>query len=200
MITTPVLVLLISHFLISERVTGKKMAGIFAGSFGAFLLIGFGKDFSFGSATWLGDLFIFVNAASYALYLVLVKPLMAKYHPVTVIKYVFLFGVPLVGMVGWNDFMDVEWNSFPWQAWASVIYVVIGTTFLAYLLNIFALSKVNPSVVSIYIYAQPVIATIVAISIGNDQLTLIKIIAAVLIFTGVYLVSILGPRSPRLED
>lgn len=189
MITTPILVLLMSHFIIKEKITISKIIGITAGAAGAFLLIAFGKSFTFGSETSLGDFFILVNAASYALYLVLVKPLMKKYHPLTVIKWVFLFGFTVAGVAGYNEFQDIEWQTFTWKVWVSIGYVVIATTFIAYLLNIFALSKVNPSLVSIYIYSQPLIASIVAISIGNDTLTPVKTIAAVLIFAGVYLVS-----------
>jgi len=67
--------------------------------------------------------------------------------------------------------------------------VVIAATFFTYLLNIYALQKVEASIVSIYIYTQPVIATIIAISLQKDVLSIEKIIAAVLIFAGVYLVS-----------
>lgn len=190
MITTPVLVLLLSHLFIREMLSLRKILGILAGGMGAFLLIGFGKDFSFGSETYLGDLFIFLNALSYGLYLVLVKPIMHKYHPLTIIKWVFLFGYLPIILLGFNEFTEIQWNTFTWEIWGSLAYVVIGTTLFAYLLNIFALSKVNPSVVSIYIYLQPFIATLASVAIGNDSLTLLKGIAAILIFTGVYLTSV----------
>jgi drug/metabolite transporter (DMT)-like permease len=189
MITTPILIIIFSHFILKEKITLRKVTGITFGALGAFLLIGFGRNFSFGSSTSLGDLFIFINASSYALYLVIVKPLMKKYHPLTVIKWVFLFGYIFIFPFGLNNFLSIQWANFTWEVWASVLFVVIFTTFFAYLLNIFALSKVNASVVSIYIYSQPLIATLVAILAGNDQLTLIKIISAICIFAGVYLVS-----------
>ena len=187
MITTPILVLLLGHLIIRERITWKKGLGIVLGASGAFLLIGFGKDFSFGSATSGGDLLVFINASCYALYLVLVKPLMSKYHPLTVIKWVFLFGFIVVALVGWRQFTEIEWSTFDWKVWSSVIYVVIGTTFIAYLLNVFALSRVQPSTVSVYIYSQPLVATIVSIGVGNDVLTAVKVLAGLLIFAGVYL-------------
>ena len=171
MITTPILVLTLGHFLIGERITWLKMLGIFLGAGGAFLLIGFGKDFSFGASTSWGDILVLINATSYALYLVLVKPLMSKYHPLTVIKWVFLFGFIIVAIAGWRQFEQIEWSTFDWKVWSSVVYVVFGTTFLAYLLNIFALSRVQPSTVSVYIYSQPLVATLVSVSVGNDVLT-----------------------------
>lgn len=189
MITTPILVLALSHFLIGERVTARKMIGIASGACGAFLLIGFGQDLSFGSVTATGDIFILGNATAYALYLVTVKPLMTKYHPMTVITWVFFFGFFVVAAFGWEQFTAVEWQTFDWRVWASITYVVVGTTFFAYLLNIYAIGQVNPSVVSVYIYSQPLVATLVALLIGTDHLTIIKLVAGLLIFLGVYLAS-----------
>lgn len=189
MITTPILVLVLSHFMIHERITVLKVLGIFLGAIGAASLIAFGKDFSFGSETAIGDLFILLNASAYAAYLVLVKPLMTKYQPVTVIKWVFLFGFVIVAVFGFNQFRAIEWHTFTWKVWASVGYVVLGTTFLAYLLNIFALGRANPSLVSVYIYSQPLVAAVVAIAVGNDELTVLKIVAGLFIFAGVFFAS-----------
>lgn len=189
MIMVPVMVLLLSWLILKERITTYKIIGIILGASGTFLLIAFGHKYAFGSATSLGDLYIFINAASYSLYLVIVKPLMRKYHPLTIVKWVFTFGLPFIFVLGWPQLQEVQWHTFHSGVWFSVFYVVIGTTFFAYALNIFALSKVNPSMVSIYIYMQPVIATIVAIAIGSDELTAIKLLAAGCIFAGVYLVS-----------
>lgn len=189
MITVPILVLLLSHFLLRERITWRKMSGIGFGALGAFLLIGFGQDFSFGSSTARGDRFVLANATAFGLYLVVVKPLMVKYHPLTVTTWVFFFGWPIVALFGWQQLGAVAWHTFDWRVWSSVVYVVIGTTFFAYLLNMSALSKVNPSVVSVYIYSQPVVATLVALLAGTDQLTAVKVLAGLSIFMGVYLTS-----------
>ncbi len=194
MITTPVLVMFLSHFILKESITARKLAGIITGSAGAGFLILFGKDFEPGSDTLLGDLFIFINAFSYGLYLVLVKPLMRKYHPLTIIMWVFLFGFLFTGPNGYKQLTEVDWSSFTWGIWLSVLYVLLATTVLAYLLNVYALSRVNPSVVSVYIYSQPLIATLVSSSIGNDHLTATKLLAGMLIFAGVYLVSGWGTR------
>ena len=113
---------------------------------------------------------------------------MVKYKPLTVIKWVFLFGALYVFPFGIGQFMDVEWSTFDSSIWGAVTFVVIGTTFLAYLFNIYALKSLSPSVVSIYIYAQPVIASLIAVTLGADSLDSIKIMATLLIFVGVYLV------------
>jgi drug/metabolite transporter (DMT)-like permease len=193
MTTNPILVLVAASIMLKERIQWVKIIGIALGLGGASLLILFNSskaNLSFGTNTLLGDLFVFLNATSYALYLVTVKPLMAKYQPITVVKYVFTFGLLMVLPFGWNDISAVEWQLFTWQATASAIFVVVGTTFFAYLFNIYALKKVSPSTVSIYIYSQPLLASLIAIAWGKDQIDAIKVVAAVLIFVGVYLVSV----------
>lgn len=185
----PVLVLLAAAWLVGERITKRKVTGIALGLTGAIALILHEREVSLQADHFVGDLFIFLNAASYAVYLVLVKPLMGKYRPLTVIKWVFLFGFLIVGPVGIGQFTRVDWSGFSGGVWASFVFVVVGTTFLAYLLNVFALRRLNPSVVSIYIYLQPLVAAMVALIWGHDKLTLHKAVAAALIFVGVWLVS-----------
>ena len=192
MTTNPILVLLISAVVLKERISWLKSGGILLGLTGALSLILFKNGWSslrFDSGTISGDVLIFINALSYGVYLVLVKPLMTRYQPLTVIKYVFLFGFLMVVPFGWKEFTQVDWENMPGTIWGETAFVVIGTTFFAYLLNIYALKNVSPSIVSIYIYSQPLLAGIVAISLGKDQLDVVKVVATVLIFTGVYLVS-----------
>ena len=195
MIMTPILVFVISFFLSHEKVTWQKILGLVLGSAGALIILG-GKGFNFNSHTVWGDFFILLNAMSYAIYLVIVRPLMKKYHPLTVVKWVFFFGLGPVFIFGIRQFSQIDWNSFPPQIWLCVGFIVICTTFFAYLLNMLALREVHSSVVGAYIYLQPVIATIISISLGRDQVTPEKVISAVLIFSGVYFVSFAG--NPKL--
>lgn len=194
MTSSPILVLLASSFLLRERITKMKLGGIALGLSGALLILLFKGRASFGSDTFLGDMFIFVNAISYSIYLVIVKPLMHKYQPVTVIKWVFLFGFMVVAPVGFSEFREIEFSELPGTIWGGIAYVVIATTFLAYTLNIFALKVVSPTVVSTYIYLQPVLAAMFAIMLQQDELDGLKIAATALIFAGVFLVS--RPSSP----
>ena len=189
MMTTPILVLITSAILIKEKVTWIKLIGIGLGITGAAFLIGYGKEISFAPKRLLGDMMIFINASSYGIYLVIVKKLMIRYHPITIVKWVFTFGIFLVLPFGVQDLQVVEWESFTRTIWLAVVYVLIGATFLTYLLNAFALKIVNPTVVSIYIYLQPLLATLIALMMEKDELDLIKILAGILIFFGVYLVS-----------
>ena len=189
MTSNPILVLIAASIIFHEVITKQKILGLSLGVIGALLIIIFKADFSFDSTTWPGDVMILMNAASYGVYLVIVKPLMIKYQPLTIIKWVFTFGLLYVIPFGFYDFMAIEWSSFTTTIWLETAFVVICTTFFAYLLNIFALKKLQPSTVSTYIYTQPVLASFFAIIMGKDELSLVKIVGAVLIFTGVYIVS-----------
>jgi drug/metabolite transporter (DMT)-like permease len=189
MTTNPILVLILSTLLARERLSWTKALGIGIGLSGALTLITFNREFQVGEGTWFGDLLIFINAASYGLYLVLVKKLMRKYKPITIIKWVFLFGYIIVIPVGWNEFTQIQWAEMPATIIWETIYVIVGTTFLAYLFNIYALKIISPTVASSYIYLQPLLASLFAVWMGKDHLTGLKILAALMIFIGVYLVS-----------
>lgn len=188
MITTPILVFVISFFMKYEKATWQKVLGLFFGAGGALLIMS-GKGFSFSSSTLVGDLFILLNATSYAVYLVIVRPLMKQYHPLTVVTYVFLFGLLPVFVFGFNQFAAIDWNQFTITAWSGLVFIVVCTTFFAYLLNMLALREVSSSVVGAYIYLQPVLASIIAILLNQDVISTEKIIAASSIFLGVSLVS-----------
>jgi drug/metabolite transporter (DMT)-like permease len=187
--STPIIVMIIAAFALKERVTFKKVLGIAIGLSGTLLILLAGKEISFDSKTFIGDLMIFINASCYGIYLVMITPLMRKYHPITVIKWVFLFGTLTVLPFGWNEFLEIDFATMPSNIIWATLYVVFGLSFFAYLLNIVALKKLSPSVVSIYVYLQPLLAAGFAIAFGKDELTMIKVAAAVLICSGVYLVS-----------
>jgi drug/metabolite transporter (DMT)-like permease len=189
MVATPVLVLIMASFIRGERITGLKILGIALGLIGALSLLLFKSDFSFGSVTMAGDLMILANATSYAIYIVMIKPKMQTYHPITVMRWVFLFGTIYVIPFGYNQFTAIPWNTMPASILWATAFVVIGTTFFAYLLNTMALAHLSASVVGIYIYLQPLLASAFAMLVGQDTPTIQKAISALLIFSGVFLVS-----------
>ena len=189
MVSNPILVLLFGIVFATERFSTKKGIGVALGALGAIVLITNGGQLSLNKEHFCGNIMVFFNASSYAVYLVLVKTLMQKYKPITVISWVFLFGIIFVIPFGWSDFQAIQWATMPSGILWRVAFVVVGTTFLAYLFNIYGLKTLNPSTVSTYIYLQPVLASIVAIIASSDSLDLTKICSTVLIFLGVYLVS-----------
>lgn len=190
MITTPILVVVVAGFLIREKITWVRTLGILTGFAGAALLmLNSGLNAGGREDNPFGDFLIFINALSWGTYLVLVKPMMKKYHTVTILRWTFTFSIVFVLPMGFNQLREVEWSSFTPTAWWILFFVIFFTTFLAYLLNIYALKALSPAVVSAYIYTQPVLTAIIAISTGHDSISLIKVLSALLIFAGVYLVS-----------
>ena len=190
MVSNPIVVLLIAAMVLKEKISFSKIAGITLGIAGALLLLLFNKTFSFGSETISGDIMVLINSMSWAFYIILVKPLLQKYNTFTIVKWTFLFGFFYVLPFGFNEFKQVEWSTLPSNILWDILFVVVATTFFAYVLNTYALRALSPSAVSIYIYLQPLLATLIAIYYyHNDELDMRKIISGVLIIIGVYLVS-----------
>lgn len=195
MALNPLMVIVIAAVLLKEKITGLKLSGILLGALGAMGLVWFSSLYGRGNSNSLGDAFIFINSLSYAFYLVLAKPLMNKYKPLTVISWVFLFGSLFVIPMGVTQFTAIQWNTMPvFVAW-EIVYVILGVTFLTYLLNIFALKTVSPSVSSSYIYMQPLVAGIFAWiysrftpSDYSDDISWIQFLFGTLIFVGLFLV------------
>mgnify|MGYP001429313745 CR=1 FL=1 len=197
MTVSPILVIIFSAIIIKEKITIRKLLGIFLGIVGAATLILKSGSISLDNTFFVGNILIFINATSYSIYLVLVKTLMTKYNPITVMFYVFSFGLIFVLPFGLNELLEINTQSFSKIIYLKVAFVVICTTFLAYLFNAFALKTLNPSVVSTYIYLQPVLASVVAIFLKSDSLDFIKILSALFIFSAVYLVSIPTKKTIR---
>ena len=189
MITTPIIVLIMGGLFLKEKITIAQIAGICLGFAGVFILIHSGHLINDDSSV-AGDICIMLNAASYGIFLVLAKPVMVKYSPFTVSKWVFLYGCLFTIPFGISSLVQTDFSSLSSDAWWSLGYVVMGATFFAYLLNILGLNYGSPLLVSIYIYSQPVIASIIAATLYHEELTTMKIISALFVFTGVALVTI----------
>ncbi|MGB0176898.1 MAG: DMT family transporter [Owenweeksia sp.] len=191
MTANPILVLVMSAVILKESLRPSRVVGIVLGIAGALFLITRGGQVAdiMDSDKSLGNLLVLLNAASYAAYLVLVKPLMRKYEAITVIRWVFLFGLIMVLPFGWPHFGDIQWTQMPTGIIWKVAFVVLCTTYMAYLLNVFALKTVTSTTVSFYIYLQPLFAALTAIALGKDEITLVLCLSALLLFAGVYLVS-----------
>jgi len=188
MMNTPIFVIIISVWWNKEKITFRKYLGVLLASLGAIMLVG-GRKFQFNSDQVLGDIMVATNAIIYAFYLVYAKQLIHKYHPLTVTLYSFLFGTFLVLPFGFNEFTQIEWSTFTNKIWIFVGFITIGSTFLTYVLNAYALRHASSSLVGTYIYLQPVCATIIAIIFATDKLSLEKLLFMVIIFAGVYLAS-----------
>jgi drug/metabolite transporter (DMT)-like permease len=188
---SPVLVLILSYFFLKEKVTLKKIIGILIGFSGAvFLILNSSKTGINAPNIPLGNSFFLLNASAYAGYLIVIKPLTSKYNIFTLMKWLFLIGLVLSTPITFNQFIEVNWTELPWFAIWRMAYVVIGTTFLTYLFNIYALKTLSPTTIGSFIYLQPIITIGFALITGNDVLDTTKLFSCLLVFIGIYLVSI----------
>ncbi len=186
----PIFIFLISVILLKEKISKRKYAGVFIGFIGTLTLILLNeKSLENAPNINLGNFYLFINSISYALYFVLVKPLTEKYNMITIMKWLFLFSIFINMPFGLVEFMQVEWVEINNTSFIKIFYVVFCTTFLVYLLNLYALKNLKASTVGMFIYLQPVIGILFAIYRGADKLTIPDISSVLLVFAGVYLVS-----------
>lgn len=195
MVTTPIIVLILSTIIMKEKMIKRKIFGILLGLFGTGFLILYGKSIGNAANAPLGNLLVFINAVSYAFYLIIVKKLMDKYNAFTFVKWIYTFGLLMVLPFGWSEYQEIQWTTIPTYILWEIVFVVLFTTFFTYLFNLVSMRELKPTTVAVFIYLQPLFATIFAISLGKDELTLVKIVSAVLIFVGVYLVTQKGVKS-----
>ena len=189
MVTTPIIVLILSSIIMKERMLKRKVFGIVLGLIGTAFLILYGKSIGNATNASLGNFLVFANAVSYGFYLIIVKKLMDKYSAFTFVKWIYLFGFIMVLPFGYNELQAVDVANLPEAIGWKIGFVVVFSTFLTYLLNLLSMKELKPTTVAVFIYLQPLFATIFAIGLGKDSLSWVKIISASLIFIGVYLVT-----------
>ena len=195
-IISPIFVVILSFFIFKNKINFIKILGIILGFIGAMILIlTADSNSSIGRNIPLGNFLFIVNSISYAYYLIIVKPMAEKYDLITLFKWLFLIGLIFNFPLGINQFLDVDWVSLPlWEAVLPMVFVVVGTTCMTYFLNGYALSKITSTEVAVFMYLQPIIGILFAIFTKSDTITLIMFVASVLIFTGVYLTSVLKQK------
>lgn len=189
MISNPIMVFIFTLIILKERITLLKFSGLTLAIGGATTLLLFKGNLEFGSETIAGDLMTLVNSASWAIFVVMVKPIMMKYNTVTAMRWMFLYGSVYMLPIGLHDILHTNWSAFTGHAVFATGFVIIATTFIAYLLNIYGLQSLSPSTVSAYIYLQPFLASTFAIIMGKDTLTPTKIFSGILIIFGLYLIN-----------
>jgi drug/metabolite transporter (DMT)-like permease len=187
LLITPILIVFIAAWLLQEKLGILKVTGLALGVSGAMVLILAKDNTGNASNALIGDLFVIINAVSYAVYFILVRPLMAKYNAIVVLRWIFTFGLFLVIPFGWAEFVQIPWAQYNSVDWISMGLVVITGTFFAYLFNLYGIKILGSSIAGFYIYTQPVFAALIAMFFLHEQLAAYKISAALLIFTGVYL-------------
>ncbi|HEX2969186.1 MAG TPA: DMT family transporter [Bacteroidales bacterium] len=185
----PIFAFVFAALILKEKITFLKGTGLTIGFAGVMILILQNGTPDISSSTFLGDIFTLTNTISWALYTVVIKRMLEKYHPVTVMKWTFLFGMLVNVPLGYREFVTTDWSAISFVAWTEIGFVVFFATFLGYLLLSFGLRRLSPTIVSTYTYIQPVIAAYFATLLGQDRIDVVMIFSACLIFAGVYVVS-----------
>lgn len=189
MISNPIMVFIFTLFVLKERITVLKLSGLIFAIVGAVMILRYRGNFEVGSDTIAGDLMTLINSASWAIFVVMVKPIMMKYNTVTAMRWLFLFGSIYMLPIGFVETLHTDWSAFNGHAVFAILFVIVATTFFAYFLNVYGLQELSPNTVSAYIYLQPFLASLFAILLGEDKLTPTKLLSGILIILGLYLVN-----------
>lgn len=196
MLCTPLLITILAFWILKENINVVKALGIALGIGGAAILIT-SKDSS-GGTSLQGDLLIVLNATAYTFYFILAKPLMEEYSPLQVVRWVFTFGFIMILPFGWTQFNEVQWQTWDVSQLLSISFVALCGTFLAYYFTAYGLQKLSAGTTGAYIYTQPLFAAVIAALFLNEHFSFQKILAGVLIFVGVFMVSRKAP--PVIEE
>jgi len=186
MLTTPILITFIAAWVLKEKLNKYKIAGLIMGIAGASVLIAARNSTGTGSQVLFGDTLIILNAISYTVYFILVRPLMKEYEPITVIRMIFTIGFVIILPFCWKEFTEIPWQAYPAASFMLLALIIIGGTFLAYIFNVYGIKILGASMAGTYIYVQPVFAATIAVIFLGESLEFYKIIAAIFIFAGVY--------------
>jgi len=189
----PLLAMVLAAIYLKEPITGKKVLGIAVGATGALLLILGNHQVSEAKAAgnhyiW-GDLLVLLAQFSYALYFVLFKNFVNKYSLITIMKWMFTYAFICALPFSYNDLLHTEWKSLQGTEIGALVFIVVGSTFISYVLIVIGQKNLRPTVAGMYNYVQPLVASIVAVCWGMDTFNFVKIISVALIFGGVYLVT-----------
>jgi drug/metabolite transporter (DMT)-like permease len=187
--TNPIFAFVFAAMILKEKITFLKGSGLAIGLTGVMILILQNGTPDVASSTFIGDVITLINTISWAFYTVIIKKMLEKYHPVTVMKWTFLFGMLTTVPAGYSEWSIMDWSAIPLKAYLGIGFVVVFATYLGYLLISFGLRRLSPTIVSTYTYTQPVIAAYLASIMGQDHIDLVMIISALLIFAGVFVVS-----------
>lgn len=189
MLVTPILVTLFALWVLKENFSYNKALGLALGIGGATFLV-LQKEAGQEASDYLwGDILIIINAISYAVYFILVKPLMKDYSPLHVTRWIFTLGLIMILPFAWTETVEIKWQLFEWQHFLSLGIIVLFGTFLAYFFNAYGIQHLGAGITGSYIYTQPVFAVIIAMIMLGERLTWEKLAAGLLICAGVFFVN-----------
>ncbi|MDH6304534.1 drug/metabolite transporter (DMT)-like permease [Parabacteroides sp. PF5-5] len=195
----PIFVMLLAALILKEPITKLKTLGVMIGATGGILLILSSTQASNQASSLQGDLKIVFSGFIYSIYVVISKPLSQRYSSVTIMKWMFLFSTLVLLPFMYRQMLDTDAfhrSEIDWKEASAIFYVLMGATFIPYLMIPMALKRIRPTTLSMYNYVQPIVASLIAVMVGQDSFTLSKILSSALVFVGVYMVT----QSKSRED
>ncbi|MEG0807030.1 MAG: DMT family transporter [Alistipes sp.] len=185
----PVLTMILATLFLREPITWLKSGGVFLGCAGAVALVLMSTHDTGHTSSVMGDVLCIVSAISYATYLTAFRNVIVKYSPITTMKWMFLFAAVVASVIYYRPLVAVDYAALSLTTYAGIAYVVIGATFISYLMVPIGQRYLRPTIVSMYNYIQPVVAVLFTVAIGLDAFGFTKAAAALCIFVGVWLVT-----------
>lgn len=195
MTATPILTMIVAAVYLKEPITSMKVMGVFVGAIGVFVLMLNCQTTGRHPGNLVGDVLCFVSQLSFAFYLVLFKDLIAKYSPITICKWLFIYASVCFIPFSYADIVSLDFSSFSIALWLRLGYVVVGSTFLTYICLMSSQRTLRPTIISMYNYIQPVVVALVMVLMGIDDLNWMKAVAIVLIIVGVFYVTLSRSRN-----
>ena len=188
---SPIYTMFIAAVVLKEPLSWKKAGGVVLSLCGIlFLIFNNASGTSGASESKLSGIFLmFLNSLSFSLYLGIFKPVIAKYSVVTFMKWIFLFSALMSLPLSLREVVSLEWTKIPSVQMWELGFLIVFATFVSYFLIPFGQKRIRPTLVSMYSYIQPIIATIISIILCMDILTWQKLMAALMVFAGVFIVS-----------
>lgn len=200
---TPVAVMLMAALFIGERITGMKFLGVLLGIGGAILMVIMGQTSGSGSNDLLGIILAILSVLTWAVYMIITRKVAQKYTPVTQMKYVFLISAVVTVPLAWPELSQqplFSAETFGWDGALEMAFIVLLATVLGYFLIPFAMKSLSATTVSIYTNLQPMVASFVAIMIGQDRLTWDKPVAAILVLLSAYIVTVVTAKNEKATE